>query len=90
MPFPTTRDMVESLAETLPANQIEGMRAAIKQREAKGNPPDELFELHCRNCEKSTTRAFSRETLFAELGQAVTVPQRRRWSRHVSKRATMI
>jgi hypothetical protein len=52
MPFPTTRDMVESLAETLPANQIEGMRAAIKQREAKGNPPDELFELHRRNLRK--------------------------------------
>jgi len=25
------------------------MRAAVQAREAKGNPPDELFELHCRN-----------------------------------------
>lgn len=52
MPFPATRDMVESLAETLPADQIERMRAAIKQREANGNPPNELFELHCRNLRK--------------------------------------
>jgi imidazolonepropionase-like amidohydrolase len=52
MPVPPTRGMVNSLAETLPANQIERMRAAIKQREANGNPPDELFELHCRNLRK--------------------------------------
>lgn len=52
MPVPPTRGMVDSLAETLPANQIERMRAAIKQREANGNPPDELFELHCRNLRK--------------------------------------
>jgi imidazolonepropionase-like amidohydrolase len=52
IPFPTTRDTVESLAETLPANQIERMRAAITQREANGNPPNELFELHCRNLRK--------------------------------------
>ena len=29
--------------ETLPANQIERMRAGLKQREASGNPPNELF-----------------------------------------------
>ena len=52
IPFPTTRDTVESLAETLPANQIERMRAQLKQREANGNPPNELFELHCRNLRK--------------------------------------
>jgi imidazolonepropionase-like amidohydrolase len=52
MPLPYTRDIVDSLAETLPANQIETMRAAIKQRETNGNPPDELFELHCRNLRK--------------------------------------
>jgi imidazolonepropionase-like amidohydrolase len=52
MPVPQMPDMVESLAETLPAKEIERMRAAIKQREAKGNPPDELFELHCRNLRK--------------------------------------
>jgi imidazolonepropionase-like amidohydrolase len=52
IPVPATRDVVDSLAETLPANQIDRMRAAIAQREAKGNPPDDLFELHCRNLRK--------------------------------------
>jgi len=52
MPVPLTRDILESLAETLPANQIQTMRAAIMQRETNGNPPDELFELHCRNLRK--------------------------------------
>ena len=52
MPFPATRDTVDALAETLPANQIERMRGQLKQREAKGNPPNELFELHCRNLRK--------------------------------------
>jgi imidazolonepropionase-like amidohydrolase len=52
MPVPLTRDIVESLAETLPANQIQAMRATIMQRETNGNPPDELFELHCRNLRK--------------------------------------
>ena len=28
------------------------MRAQLAQLEAKGNPPDELFELHCRNLRK--------------------------------------
>ena len=52
MPAPMTRETIDSLAETLPAAEIERMRAAIQQREAKGNPPDELFELHCRNLRK--------------------------------------
>jgi imidazolonepropionase-like amidohydrolase len=52
MPFPMTRGTLESLAETLPANQIASMRQQIQQREANGNPPDELFELHCRNLRK--------------------------------------
>jgi imidazolonepropionase-like amidohydrolase len=52
MPVSSTRDSIASLAETLPANQIESMRAALAQREAKGNPPNELFELHCRNLRK--------------------------------------
>lgn len=52
MPFPMTRDTVDALAETLPANQIERMRGQLKQREANGNPPNELFELHCRNLRK--------------------------------------
>jgi imidazolonepropionase-like amidohydrolase len=52
IPFPMTRDTIDSLAETLPADQIATMRAQLKQREADGSPPDELFELHCRNLRK--------------------------------------
>ena len=52
IPFPMTRNTIDSLAETLPAKQIETMRAQLKQREADGNPPDALFELHCRNLRK--------------------------------------
>ncbi len=52
MPVPPTRDTIASLAETLPVKQIEGMRAQLAQLEAKGNPPNELFELHCRNLRK--------------------------------------
>jgi hypothetical protein len=52
MPVPITHGTVDWLAETLPAGQIDVMRAGIRQREAKGNPPDELFELHCRNLRK--------------------------------------
>src|SRR5678815_1463045 len=49
LPVPATREMIAALAETLPVRQIETMRAQLAQREAGGNPPDELFELHCRN-----------------------------------------
>jgi imidazolonepropionase-like amidohydrolase len=52
MPVPTTRDTIASLGETLPAKQIEGMRAQLAQLEARGNPPNQLFELHCRNLRK--------------------------------------
>jgi imidazolonepropionase-like amidohydrolase len=52
MPVPMTRDTIASLAETLPATEIEKLRTAIQSREAKGNPPDQLFELHCRNLRK--------------------------------------
>jgi imidazolonepropionase-like amidohydrolase len=52
MPVPSTRDTIASLAETLPAKQVEAMRAQLTQLEAKGNPPNELFELHCRNLRK--------------------------------------
>jgi len=53
MPVPMTRDTIASLGETLPAHQIEGLRTAIQQREANGNAPNELFELHCRNLRKN-------------------------------------
>jgi len=52
IPVPPTRDTVASLAETLPATQIDGLRAQVVQREAGGNPPNDLFELHCRNLRK--------------------------------------
>jgi imidazolonepropionase-like amidohydrolase len=52
MPVPATRDTIASLAETLPVKQIESMRAQLAQLEAKGNPANELFELHCRNLRK--------------------------------------
>ena len=52
MPVPMTRETIDSLAETLPAAEIARMRSAVQAREAKGNPPDELFELHCRNLRK--------------------------------------
>ena len=49
IPVPPTRETIAALAETLPARQLETLRAQVSQREANGNPPDELFELHCRN-----------------------------------------
>jgi imidazolonepropionase-like amidohydrolase len=52
IPVPSTRDTIASLAETLPASQIDTMRAQLTQLETKGNPPNELFELHCRNLRK--------------------------------------
>jgi imidazolonepropionase-like amidohydrolase len=52
MPVPMTRETIDSLAETLPVAEIAKLRSAVQAREAKGNPPDELFELHCRNLRK--------------------------------------
>ena len=52
MPVPMTRDAITALAETLPSTEVDKLRAQVDQREAKGNPPDELFELHCRNLRK--------------------------------------
>ena len=49
MPVPSTRNTIDALAATLPASQIETMRKQLAQLEATGNPPNDLFELHCRN-----------------------------------------
>ena len=49
IPVPATRNTIDGLAETLPASQIQMMRTQLAQLDAKGNPPNELFELHCRN-----------------------------------------
>jgi imidazolonepropionase-like amidohydrolase len=52
IPVPLTRDAIASLAETLPPTEVANLRKTVDAREAKGNPPDELFELHCRNLKK--------------------------------------
>jgi len=53
MPAPgVEEDVVHALAETLPASTISEMRHQLDVRKAAGNPPDELFELHCRNVKK--------------------------------------
>ena len=49
IPVPSTRNTIDALAATLPASQIETMRKQLAQLEATGNPPNDLFELHCRN-----------------------------------------
>jgi imidazolonepropionase-like amidohydrolase len=52
MPVPSTRNTIDALAATLSASQIDAMRMQLAQFEANGNPPNELFELHCRNLRK--------------------------------------
>jgi len=52
IPVPATRSTIDALADTLPASLIDTMRTQLAQTEAKGNPPNELFELHCRNLRK--------------------------------------
>ena len=45
-----TEEEINTLAETLPALTIATMRREL--RTAAGNPPNPLFELHCRNVKK--------------------------------------
>ena len=53
MPSPgQTLEDVTLLAETMPAGQVAILRKAIDARAAAGNPPNALFELHCRNLRK--------------------------------------
>jgi imidazolonepropionase-like amidohydrolase len=47
-----TENEIAALAETLPASAINAMRQDLERRKAAGNPPDPLFELHCRNLKK--------------------------------------
>ena len=47
-----TEDEINTLAETLPASTIANMRRQLATRTAAGNPPNALFELHCRNVKK--------------------------------------
>src|SRR5206468_1571637 len=47
-----TGEDINTLAETLPASTIANMRRQLELRTAAGNPPNPLFELHCRNVKK--------------------------------------
>jgi imidazolonepropionase-like amidohydrolase len=47
-----TAEDINNLAETLPASTIADMRRRLEQRTAAGNPPNPLFELHCRNVKR--------------------------------------
>src|SRR5438093_3023030 len=47
-----TAEEINVLAETLPASTIANMRRQLQTRTAAGNPPNPLFELHCRNVRK--------------------------------------
>jgi imidazolonepropionase-like amidohydrolase len=47
-----TEEEINVLSETLPASTIADMRRQLAQRTAAGNPPNPLFELHCRNVKK--------------------------------------
>src|SRR5262252_7813416 len=47
-----TEEEINVLAETLPSSTIANMRRQLETRKAAGNPPNPLFELHCRNVKK--------------------------------------
>jgi imidazolonepropionase-like amidohydrolase len=47
-----TEDEIKTLSETLPASTIANMRRQLETRTKAGNPPNALFELHCRNVKK--------------------------------------
>src|SRR5438093_9118421 len=47
-----TGEDINTLAETLPASTIANMRRQLELSTAAGNPPNPLFELHCRNVKK--------------------------------------
>jgi imidazolonepropionase-like amidohydrolase len=47
-----TAEEINTLAETLPASTIANMRRQLDTRTAAGNPPNPLFELHCRNVKR--------------------------------------
>jgi imidazolonepropionase-like amidohydrolase len=47
-----TEEEINTLAETLPVSTISNMRRQLETRKAAGNPPNALFELHCRNVKK--------------------------------------
>jgi imidazolonepropionase-like amidohydrolase len=53
IPSPGETDAeINMLAETLPASTIANLRRQLEDRKAAGNPPNALFELHCRNVKR--------------------------------------
>jgi imidazolonepropionase-like amidohydrolase len=53
MPDPgATESDIAALAETLPAADITRMRQDLAKRGSAGNPPNALFDLHCRNLKR--------------------------------------
>jgi imidazolonepropionase-like amidohydrolase len=47
-----TEEEIGILAETQPASAVANMRKQLARRTAAGNPPNALFELHCRNVKR--------------------------------------
>src|SRR5262245_15830340 len=47
-----TEEEINVLGETLPASNTANMRRLSESRKAAGNPPNALFELHCRNVKR--------------------------------------
>ena len=47
-----TAEEIDVLAQTLPPSTIANMRRDLEKRTAAGNPPNALFELHCRNVKR--------------------------------------
>src|SRR5262245_56993307 len=47
-----TAEEINALAETLQASNLASMRHQLETRAAAGNPPNALFELHCRNVKR--------------------------------------
>ena len=47
-----TEDEIGALAETQPPAVIAALRKQLAQRTAAGNPPNALFDLHCRNLKR--------------------------------------
>jgi imidazolonepropionase-like amidohydrolase len=47
-----TEEEINRLAETLPVSTIANIRRQAEARKAAGNPPNPLFDLHCRNVKR--------------------------------------
>jgi imidazolonepropionase-like amidohydrolase len=47
-----SEEEIAVLAETLPASTVASLRKQLAARTAAGNPPNALFDLHCRNLKR--------------------------------------